>query len=185
LAHQKTRPEIIAEQDTIVEAKWNYDYDLIPPRIVWVERDGVNLSVDRAMVQFLRAIKSIAPEVLSDLARTALPLYQSIYVSGTAFERDHLLTHFAREVMYGVALARMPIAMMPDELIMDQPDFSDSFRLRLAVWRWAKQFRLDGVILAYAAQTLRLWCETEAAEDLGAESLLILAVLLLALRYKA
>jgi hypothetical protein len=43
------------------------------------------------MLQFLRAIKRIAPEVLSSLASDVLPLYQSVYLSGTEFDRDYLV----------------------------------------------------------------------------------------------
>src|ERR1044071_9052276 len=108
------------------------------------------------MLQFLRAIKRIAPEVLSSLASDVLPLYQSVYLSGTEFERDYLISGFTNEITHGVGSAgRIPIASMPDELLLERSGGNGFFKLRIAVWRWAKLFHLDGRVLDFAMRTLK------------------------------
>jgi hypothetical protein len=125
---------------------------------VWVKRDGFIRSVDRATLEFLRAVKRVAPEVLSSLGKDVLPLYQSIYSSETAFEREYLLTHFPSEVTYGLGLGRIPIASMQDEFLMDGSG-GVFLMLRCAVYRWAKHFHLNGLVLACAVETLRAWSQ--------------------------
>jgi hypothetical protein len=143
---------------------------IILPRIQWVEGDKFTRSVDQAMLEFLRAIKRIAPEVLSSLASDVLPLYKSVYLSGTAFDREYLYNSFTREITYGVGPAgRMPIASMPDELLVERSDGSGFFRLRVAVYRWAKLFHLDGWVLDIAMRTLKAWYQSETTRDLDWE----------------
>ena len=140
------------------------------PRFIWVRQDEFTRSVDLAMLEFLRAIKRIAPEVLSSLACDVFPLYQSLYQSGTAFERAHLLNYFTHEVIYGVTLAgRIPIARMTEEMLKEQSDGISFFNLRAAVYRWAKRFHLDGWILAFATETLKSWNQLGTLGDLDWE----------------
>lgn len=137
------------------------------PQIVWVERDEFIRSVDLAMLQFLRAIKRIAPEVVSSLASDVLPLYQSVYLSGTEFDRDYLINSFTKEVTHGVGSAgRMPIANMPDELLIERLGGNGFFKLRMAVWRWAKLFHLDGRVLDIAMRTLKAWNQSGTTGEL-------------------
>ncbi len=149
------------------------------PQILWVERDKFVRSVDLAMLQFLRAIKRIAPEVLSSLASDVLPLYQSVYLSGAEFDRDYLINGFTNEISNGVGSAgRIPIASMPDDLLLERSGGNGFFKLRIAVWRWAKLFHLDGRVLDFAMRTLKTWNQSSAMEErdweYGLESPIIL-----------
>lgn len=142
------------------------------PLFAFIERDKFIRSADRAMIEFLRAIARVAPEVLSSLSRDVLPLYKPIFSSEVEYDREFLTTVFANEITFGF-WGRMPIEDMPDKLIEDPQEGNAFRRLRSAIYRWAKRYHLDGYILDSALLTLQAWCEHKIPEGYDWEYKLI------------